>query len=347
MCNAWNHPPGCTCGWGGVYYAHAHSAGHATSQCPSWYLGYTRYSSYVNPNARCPVCGDPVFFYQSPNGGRVFFDELGPPWPKHPCTDHRKSQTIAMAPVAPAPGLHGSNAVAPTARLRDGWEPLLGIFQSPTTDPRVTRISGTAGAIKVSGYIGHERLDPGAPWVARQFPDGRIFVSTIAAKEGHIINYELPLFSQFEKARAWATRHAYGTGVLLRAIGPHRPARLIPRSRPERLPKRKRERPQQVQITNVNTPLPSESESHMHAALLSKYWVFRRYHPLIENIARQILDHHPGTDQGVLTRALHLHRASNRYLRNAKRKHVQYDLFGNASYLSIEPPKQSMEEKRG
>src|SRR6266542_5861006 len=45
-----------------------------------------RYESYVNPNAHCPVCGEQVFFYQSEYGGRVFFDELGPPWPKHPCT---------------------------------------------------------------------------------------------------------------------------------------------------------------------------------------------------------------------------------------------------------------------
>jgi hypothetical protein len=42
--------------------------------------------SCTNPNAKCPVCGDPVFFYRSPSNGRVFFDELGPPWPKHPCT---------------------------------------------------------------------------------------------------------------------------------------------------------------------------------------------------------------------------------------------------------------------
>ena len=27
--------------------------------------------------------------YQSPNGGRVFFDDLGWPWPKHPCTDNQ------------------------------------------------------------------------------------------------------------------------------------------------------------------------------------------------------------------------------------------------------------------
>ena len=49
---------------------------------------FITYPSYINPNARCPVCGASVYFYQSPYGGRVFFDELGPPWPKHPCTDN-------------------------------------------------------------------------------------------------------------------------------------------------------------------------------------------------------------------------------------------------------------------
>ena len=42
----------------------------------------------VRPNAKCPVCGAPVYFYQNEYGSRVFFDELGPPWPKHPCTDN-------------------------------------------------------------------------------------------------------------------------------------------------------------------------------------------------------------------------------------------------------------------
>ncbi|MBY6083614.1 hypothetical protein [Ruegeria arenilitoris] len=46
--------------------------------------------SYIVPNATCPVCGETVFFYQSPNGGRVFFDDLGWPWPKHPCTDNKR-----------------------------------------------------------------------------------------------------------------------------------------------------------------------------------------------------------------------------------------------------------------
>lgn len=44
-------------------------------------------STFVNPNAHCPVCGASVFYYQNQFGSRVYFDELGPPWPKHPCTD--------------------------------------------------------------------------------------------------------------------------------------------------------------------------------------------------------------------------------------------------------------------
>ena len=46
--------------------------------------------SYLDPNARCPECGASVFFYRSPHNGRVFFDDVGWPWPKHPCTDRYK-----------------------------------------------------------------------------------------------------------------------------------------------------------------------------------------------------------------------------------------------------------------
>lgn len=65
--------------------------------------GYT--STFVNPNANCPVCGAEVFFYQNQHGSRVYFDELGPPWPKHPCTDNlagtAASGTTAAGTAAP------------------------------------------------------------------------------------------------------------------------------------------------------------------------------------------------------------------------------------------------------
>lgn len=77
-CNAWNHAPDCDCDWGGTF--HGHSAG--LFQALEWPMAT---GSWVNRNARCPVCNAEVFFYKSPSGGRVYFDALGAPWPKHPC----------------------------------------------------------------------------------------------------------------------------------------------------------------------------------------------------------------------------------------------------------------------
>ncbi len=58
--------------------------------------------SYVNPNAYCPDCGAKVFFYKSRHGGRVFFDALGWPWPKHPCTD-TSNEPLRAPPIARHP----------------------------------------------------------------------------------------------------------------------------------------------------------------------------------------------------------------------------------------------------
>lgn len=41
---------------------------------------------YLQGNARCPICSASVYFFTLENNGRVYFDEIGPPWPKHPCT---------------------------------------------------------------------------------------------------------------------------------------------------------------------------------------------------------------------------------------------------------------------
>jgi hypothetical protein len=90
MCNAWNHSPECTCGWGGNGHLGRRDSGSGPNIDTrySWVPPITQTrNSYTIPNAACPVCGAAVYFYQSSNGGRVFFDELGPPWPKHPCTD--------------------------------------------------------------------------------------------------------------------------------------------------------------------------------------------------------------------------------------------------------------------
>jgi hypothetical protein len=38
--------------------------------------------SFTRPT-RCDICGGECFYYENEHGSKVFFDELGPPWPKH------------------------------------------------------------------------------------------------------------------------------------------------------------------------------------------------------------------------------------------------------------------------
>jgi hypothetical protein len=77
------------------------SKSSSNSSSPPLHREYNTYDSYLDPNARCPVCGAPVFFYQSPYGGRVFFDDVGWPWPKHRCTDNwnGRNHEIGRSPL--------------------------------------------------------------------------------------------------------------------------------------------------------------------------------------------------------------------------------------------------------
>ena len=87
MCNAWNHAAGCQCGWGGGhggrsgYYATTNHY-RIDTRCVRWQHAE---ESFCCPTS-CPVCGAAVFFVRH-NGGSVWFDELGKPWPKHLCFD--------------------------------------------------------------------------------------------------------------------------------------------------------------------------------------------------------------------------------------------------------------------
>lgn len=117
-CNGWNHGPNCDCGWGGQWHGNIPYGGggvaHISRSNPTINQGAAKplsprpdFHSFTIPNASCPVCGGSVFFYQNSFGSRVFFDELGPPWPKHPCTDNgnwnRPSQQQIFEPQVAKP----------------------------------------------------------------------------------------------------------------------------------------------------------------------------------------------------------------------------------------------------
>ena len=101
MCNAWNHPAGCPCGFGGD------TGGGGWSNPSSWpsLVGYHtwayRHEDFTRPTY-CPRCGAAVFFVLY-NGGNVWFDELGPPWDKHPCFDDDPSGASIRTALRAAP----------------------------------------------------------------------------------------------------------------------------------------------------------------------------------------------------------------------------------------------------
>lgn len=120
---------------------------------------------------RCPVCGASVFFYANRHGSRVYFDELGHPWTKHPCTDN-PARRIAIGPAVVFPPIRRPRglalelvAAAGTAGLFDapsnpGWRLMVAI----STESRDERHVVVAEAVddehakKMFGYLAAEAL---------------------------------------------------------------------------------------------------------------------------------------------------------------------------------------------
>jgi len=154
MCNAWNHRPGCTCGWGGGY-----SSGYSfdLKKIVSKYQNFPQvpsiqniYESYVNPNASCPVCGRHVYFYQSPYGGRVFFDELKPPWPKHSCTDMNSVPKPIVGKISIVPKEIKSSSKA--------WEPFI-ISSVSQVDQISCKVVGERSGLHMTVFVAREMIN--------------------------------------------------------------------------------------------------------------------------------------------------------------------------------------------
>lgn len=173
MCNAYNHSFDCPCGFGGDTggggWRRARFRSIAEMLEPisgGWVKdnGGT-IESYVNPNAHCPVCNAPVFFYRSPFDGRVFFDELGWPWPKHPCTDNSREPRRATR----------DSVGRLMARLEpkwrpDGWEPLLSSKIYPKKD-QVLVTGDTGGEFLELKLPAGEVIDRDSPIFIRKTPE--------------------------------------------------------------------------------------------------------------------------------------------------------------------------------
>ena len=169
MCNAWNHSNDCRCGWGGK----GHLGCGGTFARDQWAnITFKTYRELLigatHPNAHCPVCGLKVFFYESPYGGRVFFDDLGPPWSRHPCTSSgHRGCAVSRVAIDFDEGIK----VAPPA-LRDGWKPFLcEIIEPVATEKSIQKLEGWLDGVRKTFFVQDGGLSEGAPFFIKKEND--------------------------------------------------------------------------------------------------------------------------------------------------------------------------------
>ncbi|BCB22430.1 hypothetical protein [Bosea sp. ANAM02] len=128
--------------------------------------------SLLVPNAHCPVCGGLVWYFESVEGGRVFFDTVWPDWEKHPCTDNG-ARVVRAAPATSA---------------------------EPLALPEVEIYPRAAGTI-----LGLRHTDGSVDWVKSKLPAGERFfpvaslrrnaageINRISLQSADLVPYELP-----------------------------------------------------------------------------------------------------------------------------------------------------------
>lgn len=328
MCNAWNHPPGCTCGWGGEGHLGRAAGKTASGILQSWFLGFTDRASYCNPNATCPVCAAPVYFYQSPDGGRVFFDDLGPPWPKHPCTNRREQQVLKLVERAPIPAVESKRSGTDSLSWqKTEWEPLLWVTLQKSSQ-RVTRVCGQTSLKSFRLYVPYVNFHQFAPWFIQRCVDGATYVTTVcsaSARSNKLIHIELPAFETENLAIAYVTNHIFGSGVRMRVRGTSSKASLGKESQ-DQIPSG--ENRTEAPVANSVLLAHASNEKEVLALLKNLHVVLRKDVPLADDVERQLLEKYPDVDACLLVKAISSHKESINYLKHVAAGRTRFDLIG-------------------
>lgn len=214
MCNAWGHSIGCTCGWGGEGHLGRPNGGfQAPASRPPTILQaqFPLAVSFTRPNATCPECGVSVYFYQSPAGGRVFFDELGPPWPKHPCTDRSTTFSGKVSVVAPTSGPDREKP----RWIDEGWVPFIcSQVGAGTGGVGYCRLDGVLGDTRTTIYLCTTTLPDAALLQVRRARPNEfdVYIVWIESATHRMRSAKLKAFTHSFLAAEWCAKEAKSRG---------------------------------------------------------------------------------------------------------------------------------------
>lgn len=186
---------------------------------------------YTNPNAACPVCHARVYFYHSPQGGRVYFDELGPPWPKHPCTD---SQSFSMRPAegGRAPVGHAGGAAFAYAWQRDGWTPFICDSFAIIATGECAALGGLVDGSRLVLFVTQRDFLVRAPYQIKRRDEATYFVSTVLSAGDTVMARDIIGYRHLKDASAARPRSRPVMAVAAVAVPKPKavPLRTLPRA---------------------------------------------------------------------------------------------------------------------
>lgn len=313
-CNAYNHSRFCNCGWGGTNHL-------PTRRSPPTlrFSGYGSYNSFTIPNARCPECGDNVFFYRSPNGGSVFFDDLGPPWPKHPCTEGNFTKSPQRRPPPKAYTIENLKCG------KDGWLPIQITEIASTSAKEIVKISFSASQSSQSVYLAFKQklLDRSAPWLIKlineNVSDGgdcyllQTLVSS-GARSDKITEVELRAYRQMSAAQFVRNRRRAPADRKLH----EREITAVSRSKS----------PPVAHSVRLTATEKKAAVEELLIKLKERYAVIREYRPLPSGIEKQITRKDPSLPKDILQQALMGHRNSIEYLTHLVKGGTYFQIDG-------------------
>jgi len=94
---------------------------------------YSKFTgSRTTPNYLCPGCRSKVFFFQSGDGGKVLFDSLGKPWPKHECLVIQYLRKQSELKISPGEWLNVTGLCA-TPSTQENLSIFAGVISGKTT----------------------------------------------------------------------------------------------------------------------------------------------------------------------------------------------------------------------
>ena len=193
----------CRCGWGGDGHLGQRWRTETPLELHEKYAIEAR--GYTRPNSKCPVCNASVFYYESPFGGRVFFESMGPPWPKHPCTDSTNQSKQTKRSPGSVVGSQLGERVKPQWQF-DKWLPFIcDSVVSVKPYQILFEIQGYFQDQRLTLFVAEKRLSPRAPFQIKKSRSGEYNLSTLIWDESGVVAIEVVAFTNESDAQAYAS----------------------------------------------------------------------------------------------------------------------------------------------